>query len=345
MKQLIAAGFGLLAFLPTTASPRPVAKGPELFHGRISVRLVSFPLRVLDRHARPVSGLRPGDLRITIDDRPARVVAVEGRLTKGSHSRQIPALGGRSVEAHARRRLIVFFFQSSFQDARLSGQVRTLPRAKRMLSSFAPGDWIAVASFDSHLKLRQDFTHEHRLIERAMNRALLASPAKRQAPRPSPSLLRHLDLSEARGAASPARALELIGNALTPLVGEKTVILVGWGLGRFGSDGAEMTPGYAPAREALLRAGALVFVLDVTSAAYHSLEFGLRRVAADTGGAYRKTNDFPDVATADVADAIENDYRVTVLAPPLPPGDYELAIHVRRNLGRPSPSSRRILLR
>lgn len=343
MKRSIAVAFVLLALLPTMAFSRP-RPGPQLFHGRISVRLVSFPLRVLDRRALPVSGIRPSDLQVTIDDRPAKVVAVESQTPSDRGSRQKRDLDVRSALLHSRR-LIVFFFQSSFQDARLSGQVRTLPRAKHMLSCFAPGDWVAVLSFDSHLKLRQDFTHNHQLIERAMDRALLASPAKWGGPRSSPSLRLHLDLRAARRAASPARALELIGDALAPLTGEKTVILVGWGLGRLGSDGAEMTPEYAPAREALLRAGAVVFVLDVTSADYHSLEFGLRRVAADTGGAYRKTNDFPDVAAADVASAVENDYEVTVLAPPLAPGDYELAVRVRHHRGRPSPSSRRILLR
>lgn len=343
MKRSIAVVFGLLALLSTMASSRP-RPGPKLFHGRISVRLVSFPLRVLDRHTRPVFGIRASDIQVTIDDRPAKVVAVESQTSRHPESRQKSILGVRLAQFDSRR-LIVFFFQASFQDARLSGQVRTLPRAKRMLSSFAPGDWVAVASFDSHLKLRQDFTHDHQLIEKAMDRALFASPPKAGSSESSPSLRRHLDLRAARRAASPARALELVGDALTPLVGEKTIILVGWGLGRFGSDGAEMTPGYAPAREALLRAGAVVFVLDVTSADYHSLEFGLRRVAADTGGAYRKTNDFPDIAAADVASAIENDYRVTVLAPPLAPGDYELTVRIRHRRGRPSPSSRRILLR
>jgi len=344
VRRSIAVGFGLLALLPAMASPRPASQDSKLFHGRISVRLVSFRLRVLDRHARPVSGLQPADLEVAIDDRPARVVAVESQAGGSSRLPQRPHPGARSTEGHARR-LIVFFFQSSFQDARLSGQLRTLPRAKHMLASFAPEDWIAITSFDSHLKLRQDFTHDHHLVEGAMDRALLTAPPKARGPASSPSLRRHLDSRAARQAASPARALELIGDALTPLAGEKTLILVGWGLGRFGSDGVEMTPSYAPAREALVRAGVVVFVLDVTSAAYHSLEFGLRRVAADTGGTYRKTNEFPDIAAADIADAIENDYRVTVLAPPLPPGDYELTVQVRRDLGRPSPSSRRLALR
>ncbi len=343
MKRALGVGILLLSVsLLGSGAPRQAAT-QDVFHGRISIRLVSFPLRVLDRDSRPVPGIRPGDLAVTIKDLPAKVLAVEKR---SSHS-SAPETGMPGTTASLEsdeRHLIVFFFETSFEGARLSGQVDTLPRAKRMLESFAPGDWVAVTSFDSHFKLRQDFTHDRHLLDGAMNRALLAGPGTATAQLSAPSLARHMRAAAARKADSPERALELVGNALAQIQGEKTVILIGWGLGRFGADGPEMTSEYAPAREALLRAGAVVFVLDVTNADYHSLEFGLRRVAADTGGAYRKTNDFPDVATAEVASAIENDYEVTVLAPALPPGDYELAVRLIHHRGRPSPSSRRILL-
>ena len=73
--------------------------------------------------------------------------------------------------------------------------------------------------------------------------------------------------------------------------------------GRFGSTGVTMTPAFAPAVHALRAAHASVFVLDVTSADYHSLETGLQMVAGATGGAYYSTYRLPALATRTLAQA------------------------------------------
>ena len=52
-------------------------------------------------------------------------------------------------------------------------------------------------------------------------------------------------------------------------------------------------PGYDPARRALTAARATVFSLDFTEADTHSLEYGLQRIAKETGGFYGHSLDFP----------------------------------------------------
>ena len=89
------------------------------------------------------------------------------------------------------------------------------------------------------------------------------------------------------------------------------MVYLGWGLGRFGVGGVRMTPDYKPAVQALNAARASVFVLDVTSADYHSLEVGLQSVAAATGGTYASTFRLPNVATDRIAQAISGYYVLT----------------------------------
>jgi hypothetical protein len=120
------------------------------------------------------------------------------------------------------------------------------------------------------------------------------------------------DVTAARRAASPEKALEVTARALATLPGEKSIVYLGWGLGRYTSSGVQMTPAYAPAVRALTAAHASVFVLDVTSADFHSLEVGLQGVAAATGGTYAKTNVLPGLATDALTRTLSGYYLLTL---------------------------------
>jgi hypothetical protein len=122
-----------------------------------------------------------------------------------------------------------------------------------------------------------------------------------------------------------------MARALEPLPGEKTVIYLGWGLGRFGGGGVRMTPDYKPAVRALGAAKASVFVLDVTSADYHSLEVGLEGVAEATGGLYLKTFRLPNLATQTLARTISGYYVLTLDRSSVAEGDGEVRIDLREN--------------
>ncbi len=107
-------------------------------------------------------------------------------------------------------------------------------------------------------------------------------------PASEPSLVARLTPERGRRIYTIEEALRLIANALEPLPGSKSVVLVGYGFGRLTSTvpgfGAALDYGYDEARTALHAARASVFSLDVTNADFHTLEFGLQTVAADTGG-------------------------------------------------------------
>ena len=107
-----------------------------------------------------------------------------------------------------------------------------------------------------------------------------------------------------------------------PIPGPKTVLLLGWGLGHLTPTGAVVEDAdYQPARRALARAHATVFVLDVTDADSHSLEVGLQQVADDTGGTYSKTHEFPGLALDLLERALVGHYVLTFARPDLPDGN------------------------
>ncbi|HYU31695.1 MAG TPA: VWA domain-containing protein [Thermoanaerobaculia bacterium] len=291
----------------------------EAFDDTITVALDTIVVRVVDGSGQPVLGLTPKDFRVLVHGKEIPVVAVDW-VSSGTVDEpwaepllRLPAEEGAAPVPQAREpgKLVVFFVQADLNPTRISGQMRIRPYTRELLASLSPSDRVAVVSYDSHLKLWLDFTDDREAVHDAVDRAMIYSPEASVAPSGPPSLASRFDFAEARRVASPERALEMTARALAGLPGEKTMIYLGWGLGRFGSFGTTMTPDYEPAVKALSKARVSVFVLDVTSADYHSLEVGLQSVAEATGGAYESTFRLPSVATHRIARAISGWYVLT----------------------------------
>ncbi len=83
---------------------------------------------------------------------------------------------------------------------------------------------------------------------------------------------------------------------------------------------------YDRAREALDRARAAVYCLDVTEASWHSLEVGLRQVAEDTGGEYFKVHENAGAALSRVAAALSGHYLLTFEPPEGSRGEHRVRL-------------------
>src|SRR6185295_8544517 len=128
------------------------------------------------------------------------------------------------------------------------GHLKNLPYVKKLLAGLAPEDRVAVVSFDSHLKLWQDFTPDREAAHAAVDRAVrFGAEPPAVSPSAAPSLAESFDVAQAAEIASPERALAATASALRPIGGEKVLVFLGWGLGRFGAGGTTMAPGFAPA--------------------------------------------------------------------------------------------------
>lgn len=352
----------------TTAAPSPApapaavqapTSAPSLapsFGDEIAVRLVTVVTRVVDGGGNPVLGLTPADFRVRVGRREVPVAAVDwvsadtanaadapnaANAANGAGASDSGAGGGvepgeAAPPAGLAGKLVVIFVQADNNSpSRVRGHLRTLPFTRELLDALQPADRVAVVSFDSHLKLWQDFTRDREAVPAAIYRAIHfgGRPPEPDAGAATPSLARHFDFDAALHAASPERALAVTAAALAALPGEKVLVFLAWGLGDFSPMGTQMTPAFAPAVRALTAARATVFVLDVTEADSHSLEVGLQGMAEATGGTYDKTNLFPSLAIRQLARTISGYYVLSLDAAALPESGGSVDVELRRRHG------------
>ncbi len=326
----------LLLSLPSAAQEPTPAPVPEeslpspRFADRIAVERVVMDLRIVDSKGRPIQGLTPADLRVRVDGQDAAIdslrwVSGTTPYAEGLAPSEAAKLGAAAAPPG---RLIVFFFQKDFESSRLRGLVRMKEEARKLLDSLEPGDRVAVASFDTHLRLWTDFTSDMTLLRRLVETSVLRERPPALLPQGSPSLLPAFDRDAARKAGNTEAGLVVLARALAPLQGMKSLAFFGWGLGRLSGGSVTMVPEYEPARQALKDARVVVFSLDIADADYHDLELGLQQVAEDTGGFYVKTHLFPDVAMERLENALLGYYTLSFEKPLLPRGVHDVEVRL-----------------
>jgi VWFA-related protein len=319
-------GFAMALSLPAAmASAQP----PPRFGERVEVERVLIDARVVDDRGDAIRDLTAADFRLRVDGRPVPIESVQWV------SGPAPASETPRVEIEAPPgRLVVLLFQKDLEPSRATGLLKMIPRALGFLDRLGPEDRVAVLSFDSRLRPWTDFTADLDRVRRIVTHAVLFESG-RPLSEGEPSLLANLDRDDARRAATIEEALELTARALEPLDGPKAIVLFGWGLGRFSFGfGVSLPPAYDRAREALLRARASVFVLDLTQADYHSLEVGLQQVAEDTGGFYAKTYLFPDQGMRWLAGVLDGYYVLSFEKPPGRRGRHTIDVGLPGRKGR-----------
>ena len=271
------------------AGPGIGAQQKPRFSERVDVARMIVDARVLDDRGNPVLGLTADDFKVSIDGKTARV---ETATWVGRGDRDLDAapldwtpLSGTGAPTGPGR-LIVFLFQKDLEPSRILGLMRMLLKGRSFLETLTPNDRVAILSFDSHLKIWTDFTNDRARLDRLLAHGLLFERPPAAHASSTPSLVERLDPDRGRRTYGIERALELIGEALEPLPGSKSLVLIGYGFGRYNQRSVTMDTDYVPARQALVDSRTSVFSLDVTEADYHSLEAGLQLISAQTGGFY-----------------------------------------------------------
>lgn len=329
---------------PFRAAAQPPAEEPQATFGeRIEVRLQTYVVRALDDYGDPIVGLQREDFRVTAGKREIPVSALDWQgyaAPAAAAAEERPKLEPWPPvppRPAAEGRTLVFFVQADINAPnRTRGHLKLLPLLDEVLATLTPTDRVAVVSFDSHLKLRQDLTADRARIKDALWHGVRfgGRPPDEPLAERSPFASRFAR-EEPEEVATPERAIEKTADALAILPGEKIVVFLGWGLGQYnaGFGGTRMTHEYGPALAALSRAHATVFVIDVDDSIYHDLEIGLRQVAADTGGTYEKTTYFPQQAVRRLAHAITGYYLLSIDPDRLPAGASTVKIELRKRRG------------
>ncbi|HEY3383614.1 MAG TPA: hypothetical protein VGK32_17755 [Vicinamibacterales bacterium] len=327
---MIAVGLALVFLLAGAVGPGSLSvhdQQPPRHAERVDVARVLIDARVVDDAGRVVHGLVASDFRVRIDGRPARIESAEwvGEQTRAAES-VAPAPGASAVDP-VRGRLIVFLFQKDLEASRIVGLMRMLIETRTFLDSLGPRDRVAVLSFDSHLKIWLDFTNRIDRVRDVFAHGILFENPPPIEPVLPPSLMATLDVVRAHRAYSMEDALALLGRALEPLPGSKSVVLVGYGFGRLTGNTLFFDRSYGEARRALQAARASVFCLDVTDADRHTLEAGLEMTAEDTGGFFARTHLFSTQALDRLAAALSGHYVLFVEAPaPGKRGRHEIEV-------------------
>ncbi len=315
-------------------SPEPTATPAPRFSDSVTVARVLIDLRVIDAHGRPVTGLTRESFRVEVDGRPVEVESVRWIDEGASPGLEEDGLPAESVDPSVEDvvvsadagsvppaepppgRLLVLLFQKDLSMAsRIPGLLKMSRRAAGWMRRLAPGDRVAVLSFDSQLRTWLDFTGDRERLARTLERTLVTGTPLPADPGDAPSLLEHLDRGAARRAATLETALLVIGRALGELPGPKSLVLFAGGLGRLAGGMVLPEADYGPAVAALTAAHTTVFALDITEADAHSLEVGLQAAAADTGGTYARTYNFPGVAMELLERTLAGHYELSLEAP------------------------------
>lgn len=305
------------------------------------VERVVVDAHVLDNRGSPIPDLSPEDFRVTVDGKlvlleSAEWIPADVPETNPSTLLELDPMREGRFEFPPGR-LLVFFFQTHYNPSRLQGLMRMALQARTFLDTLLPTDRVAVVSYDSHLKLRQDFTADHDKVVKAINAAIRTGFANRVEPMESPSLARYLDFDAARSAVTPEKGLDLIAKALTPIPGGKSLLYFGWGLGTVGGlagPHAHERRHWVEALQSLATARVNIFTLDVTDADYHTLEHSIQQISDLTGGSYQKTHLFPRLALENVGRAISGRYVLVFVKPRAPRGVHEIEVELSRRKGR-----------
>jgi len=331
-----------LTLASSGASGQAVPERPGSFREEARVERVIVDAYVTQASGTPIPDLGPSDFALEVD---GLRVPLESAEWIPAEMPEVPELAepkaSRSGESAAAPpppgRLLIFFFQTNYEGTRLTGLVRMGLQARRFLESLLPTDRVAVLSFDSHLKLRQDFTGDRRKIEAAIDRSLRMGPPPAPDPESEPALARRFDFRAARRAVTPESALALIGRAAAPIPGGKSMLFFGWGLGTIGGLGgpiARERRDWSEAMGALGRARISIFTLDVTDADFHSLEVSLEQISDLTGGVYQKTHLFPGQAMDRVERALSGRYVLVFRKPQGARGEHSISVRLLHRKGR-----------
>jgi hypothetical protein len=291
---------------------------------------------VTDDAGRPVPNLLARDFIIKIDGKSARVERVEWHGTRQN----------QTVSDDQPGRLIVFLVQRTLNAnvARRERDVIALRKALHLtepiLNALKATDRVAVVSLDVHLRVWTDFTGDVAPVRRILQSDVMTAHPENVRSSAGPSLLTEAFRNDAASASTMEGALICVGDALKPLSGLKTLVLLGNGFGmpdalyRSFVETAAL-PGllddrYDSAVKSLTQARVAVISVDVTDARRHALEFGLQTVADETGGIYTRAYPFPELAMKTVADSLEGYYTLSIERPPSRPGrrnvDVEMTV-------------------
>ena len=206
------------------------------------------------------------------------------------------------VDQVPENRYFIIFFDDQKANATeaprlLTQQLDAGRKAKEWVrTGLLPNDWVAVASFDSKLKIHADFTRDRKALSDAVDSAVRGKDPKNNWPSrvgtpEGPSLLVNLPKGNDLRDETPRiyDALRVLSEAAGNIIGRKNLLLFTIGFGEIDSFG-QYRPDpryYDPMIEALNDNNVAVYALDlVPPGTNHTMASAMNQIADETGGKY-----------------------------------------------------------
>lgn len=293
-------GLGRVALAQTDQQTNPQGQ----FEGKVNVNEVLLDVLVTDARGNVVVGLDKNDFVVKENGKPVDLSGVtfysNRRLTESS-----PALAkaGVSTDQATEDRYFILLFEDQKDTAQeaprlLSQSLEAAKRARGWVEGeMLVNDWVAVASFDTRLKIQQDFTHDRRALVEAIGDAIKGKDREGNYPSrvdtsKGPSLFAGLPKgTELRDKTTNLyEAMQQIARAAGNIRGRKNLLLFTFGLpGRQDTFG-QFVPDkryFEPTVQALNSNNVAAYAIDLTPPAVeHTLSDSLNKLAVDTGGRY-----------------------------------------------------------
>jgi VWFA-related protein len=319
---------------PAAGDPNRHA-GQQTYQESVNVPRILVDAHVVDDAGKPLTGLAAADFVVKIDGRSATVDTVDW-VPAGRTHRSLPASSTLVTPAPSPRgRAIVFLYEKKPDLSEVAG----LMRVQHDLASFenivTPDDRVAIVSFDTHLHLWLDFTNDVARIRRVMEHDIVVSSPPRVEPGLFPSLRARVSPEVERASDTIEKAFRVLGDALEPLPGTKSIIVLGYAMGTWHPPlgTVYMASEYTDAFAALQKARVSVFCVDLTRADYHPREEGLRMIADDTGGFYMRSHIFTTAIFDRLAGALAGYYALLVVPPDGQKGERQLDVRLAHRTG------------
>lgn len=226
--------------LTLAAAPLAAQKEPaETFENLVEVSEVLIDVLATDAEGHVVRGLTQDDFIVEERGEPVKLTGFSYYTTRYGDE------GSAAGEVPASRYFVLFFHDpvpnAAYQARRIRQKLVAARDAQSWIETGLSGsDWVAVVSWDSRLKVHQDFTQDRQALVFAIEQAMThGDPEKLDPRRPTPaaglpSLLRHLPSGKAlrRESQSMNGTLSLLAGALGYIVGRKNLLLFTHGFGQ-----------------------------------------------------------------------------------------------------------------
>jgi VWFA-related protein len=334
------------AALVVPEAHQPPVPQPPPYAERVDVSSIVIDARVMDEFGASILGLAASDFFVTIGGKP---VKVQSSLWTGNVAMpaiaQHPALTAHRAEiADEPGQLVILLFQKSLINDHARGLIRMVEQSRGLVRDLPESARVAILLFENSLRVWSDFTTDRAALDRILAHGLLHERPPTSVPPGTPSLVEGLT-PEPRRIGTIEGAFASIAAALQPLPGSKAIAFIGYGMGKVAlgsrqdfdqrrasgpqdlASGGAANREYENARRTLTAARVSVFSLDITNADTHALAQGMQAIAADTGGFYASSLDFPERPMHLVGGALNGHY-VLFVEPPSEPADRTIIVGV-----------------